>query len=235
MASTSSSIDASTNNTTPSSSANNENTTTTTTSSSSSSSSTPSKPKIAFISGPLDPSESYFQTHYVPLLDAAIASSHHFIIGPVAGVDTLALQHLLSRSVPPSHITIYMAHFEYLTPSWRNSYLSLGVNVRHVEDAIVTEERDEAMTRDSDYDILRYRTEAEAKEVYGVLWRARTSNTEMNERRRRGVVSREYDLGGSVTGRVIGKEEEEEEEGGKGQEDGEGKTGFRERVMRKLK
>ena len=40
------------------------------------------------------------------------------------------------------------------------------------------------MTRASDYDILRYRTEAEQQSVYDERWRARVSNTERNERRR---------------------------------------------------
>jgi hypothetical protein len=87
-----------------------------------------------------------------------------------------------------------MAHFEYLITTWRSQNISLGVNVRDVEDAVTTRDRDAAMTRHSDYDILRYRTEEEAKKMYGSMWWPRVSNTEMNERRRRGIVSEAYVL-----------------------------------------
>lgn len=74
---------------------------------------------------------------------------------------------------------------------------------------MTTRERDAAMTRDSDYDILRYRTEGEAREVYGKGWWPRVSNTEMNERRRRGVTSQKYGLEGEG-----GKKGDGEEGGG---------------------
>ncbi|KAJ4304713.1 hypothetical protein N0V90_000240 [Kalmusia sp. IMI 367209] len=152
------------------------------------------KTLTAFISGPLDPSSSYFSTYYAPSINTAISLNHSFIIGPVRGTDALALQYLLSQSVPPSQITIYMANFEYANITWRTGFTSLGVNVKCVEEAITTRERDAAMTRDSDYDILRYRTEQEAKELYGSVWWPRVSNTEMNERRRKGISSQAYKL-----------------------------------------
>ena len=77
---------------------------------------------------------------------------------------------------------------------------------------MTTRERDAAMTAASDYDILRYRTEEEAREVYGKGWWPRVSNTEMNERRRAGVSSQEYGLGG-------------EGGGGVGEQDGGGASG----------
>lgn len=150
--------------------------------------------KVAFISGPLDPDDEYFATHYAPQIDAAAQANHSFIIGPVAGIDTLSLHYLLSQNVPPSKITVYMAHFEYLNTTWRTQYLDLGVNVRDVVDAVTTRERDAAMTKDSDYDILRYRTEDEAKKLYGKSWWPRVSNTEMNERRRTGIFNEAYKL-----------------------------------------
>lgn len=116
------------------------------------------------------------------------------VIGPVAGIDTLSLHYLISKHIDPLRITIYMAHFEYLNTTWRSQIISLGVNVRDVEDAVTTRDRDATMTRDSDYDILRYRTEEEAKKMYGNMWWPRVSNTEMNERRRRGIVSGAYIL-----------------------------------------
>jgi hypothetical protein len=103
-----------------------------------------------------------------------------------------------------------MAAFEYANSSWSATFTSLGVNVNGVEDAYTTRERDAAMTRNSDYDILRYRTEDEAKEVYGSAWWPRVSNTEMNERRRRGITNQAYGVddggGKEVEGGEILKE-----------------------------
>ncbi|KAF2692272.1 hypothetical protein K458DRAFT_266272, partial [Lentithecium fluviatile CBS 122367] len=148
----------------------------------------PTAPRVAFVSGPLDVDSTYFTIHYQPNIDTAVASGHSFIMGPVAGIDTITLHYLLAHNIAPSCITVYMAHFEYLDTPWRTHYLDLGVNVRDVVDASTTGERDAAMTRDSDYDILRYRTKEEAKRFYGERWWPRVSNTEMNERRRRGVM-----------------------------------------------
>jgi hypothetical protein len=98
-----------------------------------------------------------------------------------------------------------MAPFEHVSPTWLASFTSLGVNVHCVADAVTTRDRDAAMTRDSEYDILRYRTEDEARECYGSGWWPRVSNTEMNERRRRGDGSQEYRDGGKE-GKVVEKE-----------------------------
>ncbi|KAF9741938.1 hypothetical protein PMIN06_008220 [Paraphaeosphaeria minitans] len=164
-------------------------------------------PLTAFISGPLDPTPAYFTTHYAPKLDTAISASHNFIVGPVRGVDALALQYLLEKGVEPGKISVYMAPFEYASSTWRTSFASLGVNVVEVGDAVTTRERDAAMTRDSDYDVLRYRTEEEARVVYGAGWWPRVSNTEMNERRRAGDESEEYRSSGEREGGKIGEGE----------------------------
>ncbi|KAF2816743.1 uncharacterized protein BDZ99DRAFT_615 [Mytilinidion resinicola] len=142
-------------------------------------------PRVAFISGPLDASDEYFAAHYASRILAAAAAGDSFVIGPVRGVDTLALQFLLDPlyDVHPSRITIFMAEFEQARTSWRQEYEEKGVKVW--KEGITTRERDAAMTRESDYDILRYRTEEEAKQLYGAAWWPRVSNTEMNERRRR--------------------------------------------------
>lgn len=174
------------------------------------------KPLTAFVSGPLDPSDEYFATHYAPKLATAIAAGHTFIIGPVRGVDALALRYLLEKGVEPDRVSVYMAPFEHASSTWRTSFTSLGVKVVEVEDAVTTRDRDAAMTRNSDYDVLRYRTEGEARECYGASWWPRVSNTEINERRRRGDESLEY----------RGDAEGEEEGGGEGKiEDGEMRIG----------
>ncbi|KAF2475546.1 uncharacterized protein BDR25DRAFT_301172 [Lindgomyces ingoldianus] len=171
-----------------------------------------SRRRTAFISGPVDASPDYFSTHYIPLLFPAIAAGDAFIMGPVPGIDTLALHFLLSQSVDPARITVFMAHFEYADERWRKRYEELGVGIRDVEDAQTTGERDAAMTANSDYDILRYRNEEEAKEWYGEMWWPRVSNTEMNERRRMGVVSKAYNLRGSVAQAPVVQREGEGDE-----------------------
>jgi hypothetical protein len=65
-----------------------------------------SKPRTAFISGPLDPTEEYFATHYKPRIDTAIAEGHNFIVGPVRGVDALTLGYLLEKGVEPGRVTV---------------------------------------------------------------------------------------------------------------------------------
>ncbi|KAF2263996.1 hypothetical protein CC78DRAFT_421879, partial [Lojkania enalia] len=142
----------------------------------------------AFISGPLDPSLEYFAQYYISRIDAAIHAGHDFVIGPVDGVDAMALDYLLSREVDPQRITIYMANFEFRDEARRQALEKRDVKVQMVGDiGATTRERDAKMTENSDYDILRYRTEKEAKALYGERWWPRVSNTEMNERRRRGI------------------------------------------------
>jgi hypothetical protein len=162
-----------------------------------------SKIDVAFISGPLDADEKYFHTWYRAHIDVAIASDHAFVLGPVAGIDTLALTYLLEHGVSGSRITVFMANFEGADKERRERFEGLGVEIQIVREAMTTGERDAKMTEQSDYDVLRYRTEEEAKRVYGEAWWPRVSNTEMNERRRRGVGSQAYRLdGGEGNGSV---------------------------------
>ena len=140
--------------------------------------------KVAFISGPIDVNEEYFEEYYESPILAAIEEGHSFVLGPVYGVDTMALNFLLERDVDPSRISIYMAGFEYNNIQRRRRYTSLGVNVVKAPSAKTTALRDAAMTAVSDYDILRYRSEEESREVYGPNWHSKVSDTEMNERRR---------------------------------------------------
>lgn len=59
-------------------------------------------------------------------------------------------------------------------------YAPLGVNVQVVE-GHMSRERDSAMTMSSTYDILRVRTNDEARAFYGRLWReGYVTNTERN-------------------------------------------------------
>ncbi|KAL4876179.1 hypothetical protein BJY04DRAFT_231888 [Aspergillus karnatakaensis] len=149
------------------------------------------KPQVAFISGPIDtgPDSSFFKTHYIPQIDAAIASGHDFVIGPIlSGVDADALDYFLSYPIFPSRITIFMTIGE--EKAWGAEFRRRGVNVFVLEDLSATSQnRDAAMTEASDYDILRWRTEEESREFYGVMYRVgHVSNTERNWRRRRGLI-----------------------------------------------
>lgn len=154
----------------------------------------PSSTLTAFISGPLEVSNAYFHRYYRRDIDRAIRRGHTFVIGPVSGIDALAFNYLLSQGVDAERIKIYMAGFELASrPSFASQTRKrLGqdavveAKTASGEDAKTTWDRDAAMTRDSDYDILRFRTEWEQKSIYGASWRPRVSNTERNWRRRRG-------------------------------------------------
>ncbi|KAL4915379.1 hypothetical protein BDW62DRAFT_219400 [Aspergillus aurantiobrunneus] len=150
----------------------------------------PVQPKVAFISGPIDtgPNSIFFHTHYKPDIDAAIAAGHNFVIGPItSGVDADSLSYLLDYPISPSRITIFMTVGE--DRAWGDQFRRRNVNVHVLEDITATSQnRDAAMTAASQYDILRWRTEDEAREFYGDLYRpGHMTNTERNWRRRRGI------------------------------------------------
>lgn len=139
---------------------------------------------IAFISGPLDVDSTYFNTHYIPSVKEAIKKGHNFIVGPSRGVDTLALEYLQRSGVPSSRIRLYFNSSEEtrLMPVFKR-FEEAGGSVMIVKGGHT--ERDEAMTRGSHYDILRYRTEEECRTVFGNVYRKRVSGTEKNELRRK--------------------------------------------------
>lgn len=141
-------------------------------------------PKVAFISGPIQPPAGYFEKHYAPKLNKAISSGHSFVIGPAPGMDTESLRYLIAAGVHPDRITVYMAHFEEekILGKGIQWFINLGGDL-HIE-GVTTEARDAAMTRDSDYDILRYMTVEEQKNLYGRYYYPRISQTEKNEKRR---------------------------------------------------
>lgn len=151
-------------------------------------------PEVAFISGPIDtgPGAEYFKTHYIAPINAAIARDHRFVIGPIpSGVDADALEYLLAYPVDPSRITIFVTESEDLIAG--DGFRARGVNVQVVGDrTTLPRERDAAMTAASTYDILRFRTEEEARELYGRAYRpGHMTNTERNWKRRRGSPVRE--------------------------------------------
>lgn len=193
--------------------------------------------RIAFISGHIDISQEQFDIHYASRLDEAIAAGDSFIISSSRGADTLALSHLLAANVPREKITIYLntpllpkdppkgrkaakssgpnqTNRRDPTPELIQHFTDLGVKVRMVSGD--HERRDTVMTRESEYDILWVRSEAESKEVYGRKWRkGRVSGTEKN-RLRRDVMG----IGRAAVGRKgIGQGDVGEESGGGGDVD----------------
>lgn len=154
----------------------------------------PPNPKICFISGPLEANTTYFTTHYAPRLLDAISQNHHFVLGPSRGIDALALGFLAERC-DVGRITLYLHRREAHSMGRRYAWLDgLGRVVVAGRDHT---SRDEAMTRASHYDILRYRTAEECRALYGEKYRERVSGTEKNELRRKtgiGLVWREAEV-----------------------------------------
>jgi len=143
----------------------------------------PRKPRAAFISGPLEPSSTYFQTHYAPCVLSAISAGDSFILGPSCGIDSFALDFLLSQNVPRPRVHVYIFESEARNKKGRVEALkNMGLEVcvrgkNHTQ-------RDMAMTKENDYDILKYLTREECMKLYGEKYRKRVSGTELNERRR---------------------------------------------------
>jgi len=139
---------------------------------------------VAFISGPLEVEPAYFATHYASRIQQAIREGHRFILGPSRGTDTLAFAFLKKSNVPASQIRVYLNTSE-------ETHLKGGFKRFEQEGGSVVvvkgghTQRDEAMTRASHYDILRYRTEEECQALYGAAYRKRVSGTEKNELRRK--------------------------------------------------
>ncbi|KAJ7768538.1 hypothetical protein B0H16DRAFT_319519 [Mycena metata] len=150
----------------------------------SSSSVTSTRVRIAFVSGPLAPSPTYFAEHYAPRVDEAIKQGHAFVLGAARGVDAATLAYLLQNDVSPGRITVFLSESERAR---EKEFTALSVKV--VIAGRGHKARDAAMTAASDYDILRYQTEAECRALYGSEYRPRVSGTEWNERRRQQVLA----------------------------------------------
>ena len=145
----------------------------------------PKKPTpVAFISGPLEVEPGRFETHYAPRIQKAIEEGHLFILGPSRGTDTIAFKFLKNSGVPASRIRVYLSSREdTLIKKNFKQFEQEGGSVVMVEGGHT--QRDEAMTRASHYDILRYRTEEECRALYGSRYKTRISGTEKNELRRK--------------------------------------------------
>lgn len=172
------------------------------------------RPRTAFISGHTDITQQEFETRYAPAINDALASGHHFVVGDAAGTDGYALSYLLAKGGPDieSRVTVYPSR-PYNVPKFKDQGLKVaalavedGGSGSGVDEQIRGRDqvgsgrgegierranprarhlaRDARMTRDSDYDILWARNEAEARLFYGDKYRPRVSATELNRLRR---------------------------------------------------
>ncbi|KAJ3005330.1 UNVERIFIED_CONTAM: hypothetical protein HDU68_004653, partial [Siphonaria sp. JEL0065] len=145
---------------------------------------------IAFISGSLDADSAYFQEHYQPAIDAALQQNHKFLVGDSRGIDTLALNYLLQKQAAPRVMVMLLpSNASKLQAKLANAGVSTVViggsgssNKLSMNDLHTL--RDSYGTKNSHYDILRYRSQEECKALYGDKYRPRISGTEKNAKRR---------------------------------------------------
>lgn len=100
-----------------------------------------------FISGHGNVTEKEFKDNYVPmLLRAAAEDNSKFVVGDFIGVDIMAQNFLINNlSISPDRITVY-----HMFGSPRNK----NEKIHNVRGGFTSDdERDSAMTENSDYDI----------------------------------------------------------------------------------
>lgn len=95
-----------------------------------------------FISGHLDLTQDEFDLHYKTIIDKALEGESTFLIGDASGADSLAQKYLYGKS---RHIKVY-----HMFDSPRNNYGEYPTMGGYTSD----KDRDSAMTRLSDSDIL---------------------------------------------------------------------------------
>ena len=106
------------------------------------------KPSTHFISGHLTLTETEFEEHYRPAIDAALARGDSFVVGDARGADTMAQNYLLGKT---NAVVVY-----HMFTSPRNN---AGFKV--IGGFNTDEERDTQMTMDSHQDIAWVRPSRE--------------------------------------------------------------------------
>ncbi len=101
------------------------------------------KPKTVFISGHIQVEKGEFALHYAGLILKAYNLGYHFVIGDADGIDLLAQKFLLGLGATKDRVTIY--HM-FTSPKFNVGFNTSGGYQ-------TDEERDAAMTKNSDYDI----------------------------------------------------------------------------------
>ncbi|KAF2815381.1 uncharacterized protein BDZ99DRAFT_459267 [Mytilinidion resinicola] len=156
------------------------------------------RPLVAFVSGHIDITPVQFRAQYASAIDTAIARGDIFVLSNAGGVDTMGLAYLRDHGVSPDRITIYMhtprsnrklhatqirINAMRLGKDVEEKYEKEGYGIRAVQG--YHNERDAAMTEESDYDILWVRDEADTAKLYGAKYRpGRVSGTQKNKNRR---------------------------------------------------
>lgn len=133
-----------------------------------------------FISGHQDLSKEEFDEHYKKRILDAVKSNASFVIGDARGGDSLAQKWLsyLCRSNPDLHQRVTVYHM-YQRP--RNNLGNFPTKGGFESD----EERDDAMTKNSQEDILWVRTPAEQQKKLGPKYNPfHVSGTMKNKLRR---------------------------------------------------
>lgn len=137
--------------------------------------------KIHFISGHLDLTQEEFNQHYAPQIDKVLAEPgfNAFVVGDARGADTMAQEYLAkNRSTAYNHTTVF-----HMFDKPRNcADADFATKSGYQTD----EERDNAMTIESHYDIAWVRPGREK------------SGTAKNIERRRALVAKE------MNDRVVG-------------------------------
>lgn len=100
------------------------------------------KPKIAFISGHLDLTDEEFNEFYIPQIEKSINQGHFFVVGDAMGADTMA-QKLLAN-----YNSVYVEVYHMLDYPRNNDNKFNTIGGFKSDN-----ERDTAMTKNSDYDI----------------------------------------------------------------------------------
>jgi hypothetical protein len=129
---------------------------------------------IYFISGHCDISQEEFEIYYKEAIDQSIENGGSFVIGDARGVDTMAQEYLSSKGV--TDVTIY-----HIAKSPKNNAANFPV----IGGFKYHNQKDAAMTDNSDYDIAWVRSVEEQKKLYGSSYRKRKSGTEKNLNRRK--------------------------------------------------
>ena len=104
-----------------------------------------SKPQTAFVSGHLDLTDEEFALHYADKILTACTLEHAIVVGDAGGCDVMAQKFLSNLPQRPRYNVLVYHMFD----KPRNNpydYLTIGGFKSD-------KERDEAMTKDSDYDI----------------------------------------------------------------------------------
>ena len=103
---------------------------------------------IYFISGHRNITENEFKEHYIPKLKYAIENNGEFVVGDYYGVDYMAQMYLKGK-VDDSRVTVY--HMSENPSKYIEGFKLKG-------GYLIDEERDAAMTEESDIDIAWSRT-----------------------------------------------------------------------------